>query len=936
MLNKKMKIILGTCIPVATLGVAAGVTAGIILATRTEPEVGKYTVTYKTTDGRKIINGITSAKAKEGATLEKVKQAEVELKANELFLQWNDENGNKFSADQYISRDTTLTAQVVNADADQLYARVTFNKGSKSGVRIYGNSTVAVRKGKIFADINRPAAALNGYEFLGWALQDGKTKETDCVPSTYEFTADTPLYPVFAKKVTLNFEIGAGATIEYGSTSEVRTEGSKFSEYNKPQVSNGAKYLEGWKKSDGTMWTGTDVVTDSNNKAIAVWIDEPAGLLSTLTFANTAYFKDGSTEYSIPVTYENGASTLKVRKNLAWNQMNKPVAIATDAAKGDNYRYNFKLDHYQYNAGTSAAPVWTDITDTQTFTADTAIRPVLVKTVGDVFVSGDNAISPGNEYTYYGYATGGAELVFDWEFKAWIGNDWTADKTAINNAGITFENVTTEGSPINNVFKVTLADNVTATKIKFTLKHKYAPSVTKDKEVSINSPYLNSHLCWVLYSQTVSEVTTYKWASTTVDNLCSTDAISLTTPSGTAIGPIARTSFNYPVYIGDKLSTLPANFLQGCTSFNSELHLNNITQIQDGFMNGCTAYNNNSQTLSLTNVKTICDDFMFGCTAWNNALTINATDIGKHFLQGCSSFNAGLTLSGTKTIEEGFLAECIAFNQSLSMPSTLTWVGSSFMKNANAFAATITIPNAGVFEADEHSLCGSSKSADIYAKGFSVAGAGAAEFTTKFPTIEFDDIGCYRTNKSEEITIIGDSYVGVGDSTQYSISNPYLAVTSWSIDSKQGSSINASIDNNGNLSVTGKIETLSGYWVKVKATLANAKTITRQINVGIKIKQCNITAVEGQIASARLEGVSYTNNVYQPGTWLYAKGERYNQADTAKLTGTAKCNGTLIKEISGTYSTAGGTAYSIPFNFDIEEIKLINAPIVLDLTVSKV
>jgi hypothetical protein len=89
-------------------------------------------------------------------------------------------------------------------------------------------------------------------------------------------------------------------------------------------------------------------------------------------------------------------------------------------------------------------------------------------------------------------------------------------------------------------------------------------------------------------------------------------------------------------------------------------------------------------------------NFLFTARAFNQPLTIpsSVTSIGDSFLANNSAFNQPLTIpSGVTTIGARFLQSATAFNQPLTIPSGVTSIGDDFLNFASAFNQPLTIPS---------------------------------------------------------------------------------------------------------------------------------------------------------------------------------------------------------------------------------------------------
>jgi hypothetical protein len=207
-------------------------------------------------------------------------------------------------------------------------------------------------------------------------------------------------------------------------------------------------------------------------------------------------------------------------------------------------------------------------------------------------------------------------------------------------------------------------------------------------------------------------------------------------------------SFNKPLTL-EKATSIGSNFLNGCTSFGSipsgstlskgegTLTLKAVTSIGDYFMQNFTWFNS---TLTLGAVTSIGHFFMSGCSAFDQPLTLPSSirSIGNNFLSGYPTairFNKTLTLpEGLEYIGDALLSDNSLYTQPLTIPSTVTHVGTYFLKNCNNMISTITINcPATAFAQNNDSFATNSNTAAVYTQGFKIAGPSAAAVKTQFP-----------------------------------------------------------------------------------------------------------------------------------------------------------------------------------------------------------
>ncbi len=92
----------------------------------------------------------------------------------------------------------------------------------------------------------------------------------------------------------------------------------------------------------------------------------------------------------------------------------------------------------------------------------------------------------------------------------------------------------------------------------------------------------------------------------------------------------------------------------------------------------------------------IGNNFMRLCRAFNQPLTLpsSLSSIGNSFMNNCYAFNQPLTLpSSLSSIGTYFMSSCLAFNQPLTLPSSLSSIGDSFMSYCYAFNQPLTLPS---------------------------------------------------------------------------------------------------------------------------------------------------------------------------------------------------------------------------------------------------
>lgn len=112
----------------------------------------------------------------------------------------------------------------------------------------------------------------------------------------------------------------------------------------------------------------------------------------------------------------------------------------------------------------------------------------------------------------------------------------------------------------------------------------------------------------------------------------------------------------------------------------------NVTDLGVGFCEACKRLSElvGLENVSLTDIKGF---FLSQCQSFNQPLTIpsSVTEIGSYFLY-MSSFNQTLTLPNSViSIGEAFLSSCEFFNQPITIPDSVVSIGDSFLSGCEAF-----------------------------------------------------------------------------------------------------------------------------------------------------------------------------------------------------------------------------------------------------------
>jgi uncharacterized membrane protein len=187
------------------------------------------------------------------------------------------------------------------------------------------------------------------------------------------------------------------------------------------------------------------------------------------------------------------------------------------------------------------------------------------------------------------------------------------------------------------------------------------------------------------------------------------------------------------------VTALPARFCMGFSKLTA-LDLSGftaLTSIGDYFMLDCVSFNS---TLTIQTVTSIGHYFMRGCKAFNKALTLppSTRSIGNNFLSGYPTvlaFNSTLTLpEGLTSIGDALLSDIPSYNQPLTIPASVTYVGTHFLVNCNNMTSVVTVRcPATAFAASNESFGVSSASAPGYVTGIRITGPSATDIVARFP-----------------------------------------------------------------------------------------------------------------------------------------------------------------------------------------------------------
>lgn len=861
--KKKMRLMLGICVPAASLAVAGGVTALVLALNNNKPTddvygEGDYTVRFNAGEG-KITNGYKAVRVKAGSKLDQVRQPEVAAQGKK-FAGWKDEQGNPFNSLKRINADTVLTANYAN-DNDTSYINVYFNMGGYPG-SIHGNPYVRVLKGTNYFMINRPAATSTGYVFKGWSLTAPTFPDTErpLVPESTIFNEEKTLYPVFAHAIQVEY-LSEGTKVSSSNIVEV-TQGTKFCEINPPEFNNGTKYIEGWYKDAArqTRWLPTDTIS-SNTKAYAKWIDDISTGYITLNFIATGHI-DGS-ETVQTVTYGSSYTNPAMKKDAAttWATVNKPIA----QIQGHAGEYN--VVYWEYSTDQST---WTKATDAMT--AETMagasttlyIRPVFELVTGDVYLystdaqvtgtptTGFSFVSlPGKEYNLNAYMDAACPQTFEWTLTADAAGTTVSDWASIDTETTGATNKLTIKSDIK-------PDQTTPITFTITAKSKVNESKSQKMTFTLKQPWVGDGSYW-LYDNDTSDAKKGWWLIKAGDLTSDAETITITRLDGTTtrtlrkrgtVGSSESKFESQEIYIGSEVTAIENNFLKNCSYFNGKIILptttdaKQITSIGDNFMAGCSAFNQaifgDDDNNLLKNVKTIGDGFMANCTSFNNGIdgtevtsspfyfakttaTPAITTIGEDFLFGCTNFNTPIYFelaANLKTIGNGLMYKCSSFSKNISFANgKLTDIGDHFMYGCDNFGQlddgetgprTIAVGATNKFHEATHAIMSTSSTAKINTVGFAVTGdtTVANKFCADFPTMADATESIYRKNLSTtEIACTIPATPVTTDSTfsfPVTVTKGGTAVTDWTVTSLVSTDLATVAKDGNNVKVTTK------------------------------------------------------------------------------------------------------------------------------------
>lgn len=182
---------------------------------------------------------------------------------------------------------------------------------------------------------------------------------------------------------------------------------------------------------------------------------------------------------------------------------------------------------------------------------------------------------------------------------------------------------------------------------------------------------------------------------------------------------------------GDDCRKLPEYFLARTTYITdiNGFSQTDIVEIPKDFLY-CSDY---SKPITFpSTLKKIGDEFMCGCQQFSQNLNLlNVEEIGNSFLAE-SNYNGNISLPKVKKIGQQFLSSCSSFNKDLTIPATVTEIGTSFMQSMRDMTATIYVETDGAITVGAYTLTATNNSCPAYTTGIGIGGTYAQLWRNKF------------------------------------------------------------------------------------------------------------------------------------------------------------------------------------------------------------
>lgn len=200
-----------------------------------------------------------------------------------------------------------------------------------------------------------------------------------------------------------------------------------------------------------------------------------------------------------------------------------------------------------------------------------------------------------------------------------------------------------------------------------------------------------------------------------------------------------------------KVTRIPNGFLYTCPIFNQDLILPaTVTRLGNNFLSKCTAFNSN---VNIGNITEIGSNFLAQCYDFNKPLdTSNVEYINSGFLSQSTAlsvvakFNQPLNLSKILSIGSQFLNTCRSYDQDITLPATLTYIGTDFMERMRDMTHTVycntsTLPDraTGGVQRSLSTYHNDHATAPSYINGIKLGGTYKNEWKAECPDVSGTD-----------------------------------------------------------------------------------------------------------------------------------------------------------------------------------------------------
>jgi len=717
MTNKKQKILISVCAPIAVLGLTTAAVAGVLIAKdkKVDPVQPRYNtkqVRFYAGEGKFAIGAKTKVTTEVGNRLEQIEQPEVILPKGKVFRGWVDENGNPFVGTQTVKNDLVLKASL--GDSSDEYALVQFVPyvqgvtGAQPNAKLKGNYSMSVLKHHHFYMVNRPQASYTDdqgrqWEFAGWRYSTNTVvKEND------EITKNIVVVPTFSKSATITWNPNQG-TIVSGNNKTTLTAGTAFNEWNQPTVTRAASesekwYFKNWSYDQaGEQPVGNTDLISEDKELFAQWSNElkPSDQYTTLTFVAPEEPSE-ITEWTFSPT-----NTIIAPKGQVWSKVFKPqIYDANHAYQVSYFEYKDKNDQ------------WIQLDDGTNLPEETTlqIRPVMEACIQEpVIYCENNYFLPESVTKFTCFVEGkSATTKIEWSVTDGHGEVPSSTVASINasTGELTIESLDEE---MDLLVYCTATEGTTVKR-------------SSEYRVYVNKPYTMSKDIW--FHKT--EGTTKKWYYIKREDLCNQGS-TITyydLKRNTATTQSKSEAFTEKLIVGEDASMINDNFAYKWTGFAGEVILNNVRYIGNNFMYGCTNFNPTEdakqEALTLDNILEFGDNFL-AYSGYNREVWIyRATYVGNDFMAGCKNFNSYIHLPETQDaiIMGQFLFGCTSFNKDIYLPATISYFGDFFMHNCNAFTSVVNLGSGfdlSRIMGSTYCFSSNDSTSDIATTGFTVA-----------------------------------------------------------------------------------------------------------------------------------------------------------------------------------------------------------------------